>query len=96
LNPHRNCVTMGTVEDDVLAELTAEAGAALALEARAQAHRDRVRELLGKARQAGYGPAELERAISSMYVAKTISRWTADDATVRKPGRRKRPGAAPS
>lgn len=88
---------MGTVEDDVLAELTAEADAALAFEAKAQAHRDRVRELLPVARKAGYGPADLERAIRSMYVAKTISRWTADDAApAKKPGRRKRPGAAPS
>jgi len=50
-----------------------------------------------KAREAGYGPAELDRAIGSMYVAKTISRWTADSTpAARKPGRRKRPGAAPS
>ncbi len=96
MNPHRNCVTMGTVEDDVLAELTREADAALALEAQAQAHRNRVRELLSQARDAGYGPADLERAIRSMYVAKTISRWTADNAApAKKPGRRARTSQRP-
>lgn len=85
------------MEDDVLAELIREADAALALEEQAEAHRKRVRELLPKAREAGYGPAGLERAIHSMYVAKTISRWTSGSAPAeRRPGRRKRAGAAPS
>jgi hypothetical protein len=87
---------MGSVEDDkVIAELMAEAGAALADEASAERHRERVRELLPEARKLGHGPADLERMIGSLYVARTISRWTADEAAPRRPGRRKPPGAAP-
>jgi len=86
---------MSTVEDNVVAELIAEARAALDAEEAAERHRERVRELLPQARQLGHGPADLERMIGSLYVARTISRWTVDEAAPRRPGRRKRPGAAP-
>ena len=89
---------MGTVEEDkVVQELIAEAQAALDAEAAAERHRERVRELLPEARKAGHGPADLERMIGSLYVARTISRWTADEAVPGKArGRRKRPGAGPA
>lgn len=88
---------MGTVEDDVVLELIAEARAALEHEEAAERHRERVRELLPEARKAGHGPADLERMIGQLYVARTISRWTADSAApAPRRGRRKRPGAGPT
>jgi len=84
------------MEDRLVAELIAEAKAALDLEGQAQAHRERVRELLPQARKLGYGPSDLERMIGSLYVARTISRWTGGSAAEPKKGRRKRPGAAPT
>lgn len=76
-------------------ELIAEAKAARDAEDAAERHRERVRALLPAARKLGYGPAELERMIGSLYVSRTISRWTADEKPAERKRRRKRPGAGP-
>ena len=39
-----------------------------------------IRERLPALRRAGVGPAKLERAIHSVFVAGTISRWTVEAA----------------
>jgi hypothetical protein len=86
--------------DELEQELIDEARAALDLDAQAEVHRKRVRELLPTVRaKTSKGPAELERMIGSLYVQATISRWTADSVpadTPKKQVRRKRPGAAPA
>ena len=85
--------------DKLEQELIDEARAALALDAQAEPHRRRVRELLPQVRaRTGKGPADLERMIGSLYVSATISRWTSDsvpDDRPKRKGTRKRPGAAP-
>jgi uncharacterized protein with PhoU and TrkA domain len=68
---------------DVLKDLEAEADEVLRLEAEADKHRARIRELLTDARREGHGPAKLERTIHSVYVKDTISRWTKDVAVPR-------------
>ena len=91
-------MTMRDVDEltELLKELADDAAAALKYEALAEKHRERIRANLPRARKAGAGVAELERTISSIYVGRTISRWTADDAPAERPKRRrKRPGAAP-
>lgn len=86
--------------DELEQELIDEARAALDLDAQAEAHRKRVRELLPRVRAStNKGPAELERMIGSLYVQATISRWTAGSVTPDAPKKqlgRKRPGAAPA
>jgi hypothetical protein len=94
------CVTMKGVSDltDLLAELAADADEALRYDALAEAARQRVRARLPEARRRGAGPALLERTIKSLYVERTISRWTSGDVPegeVERP-KRKRPGAAPN
>jgi len=66
----------------VLEELAAEADAVLRLEAQAEKHRARIRELLPVARAASRknGPAKLERTIKSVYVRDTIGKWTKEQA----------------
>lgn len=82
---------------ELLKELGDDAAAALKYDALAEKHRERIRANLPRARRAGAGLAELERTIHSVYVSKTIGRWTADDLPAEKPKRRrKRPGAAPN
>jgi hypothetical protein len=82
---------------ELLAELAADAAAAQEYERLAEERRERVRLNLPKARKAGAGVAQLERTIGSLYVQRTISRWTADSAPEDKPrSKRKRPGAGPS
>ena len=78
---------------DVLEELAAEADEVLRLEAQADKHRERIRELLPVARAASRknGPARLERVIKSVYVRDTISRWTKDQAWPR--GKQAEPGS---
>lgn len=81
---------------ELLRELADDAAAAAKYDALAERHRERVRANLPKARAAGAGIAELERTINSLYVGKTIDRWTKDKAPAERPRRnRKRPGAAP-
>jgi hypothetical protein len=82
---------------ELLAELAADADAALKYDRLAEEHRQRIRANLPRAHKAGAGFVELERAIRSIYVARTISRWTAGDASAgtARP-KRKRPGAAPA
>ena len=81
---------------ELLAELAADAQDAIKHDRLAEAARERVRAKLPLARSLGAGPRELERTIHSLYVERTIARWTADDAPVAPAKRnRKRPGAAP-
>jgi hypothetical protein len=91
-------MTMRGVDEltELLKELATDAAAALRYEALAEERRQRVRANLPRARKAGAGVSELERTIQSLYVGRTISRWTSDDAPADGPKRRrKRPGAAP-
>jgi hypothetical protein len=82
---------------ELLAELAADADAALEYDRLAEERRARVRANLPRARKAGAGVQELERTIKSLYVARTISRWTAGSASADRPrSKRKRPGAAPN
>jgi hypothetical protein len=76
----------GEVDNDVNKDL--ERLAALAKnvrkhEAAAEKDRTAIRELLPSVRAKGVGPADLERAIQSVFVAGTISRWTKDVAVPR-------------
>jgi hypothetical protein len=73
----------------LLDELEKHAAAAARADKVAEEHRLAIRELLPKARQAGAGPAELERTIKGIYAAGTISRWTAQPGAPR--GRKKKP-----
>jgi hypothetical protein len=82
---------------ELLAELAADAQEAIDADRVAEAARARVRAKLPLARSRGAGPRELERTIQSLYVERTIARWTAGDAPAAPAKRhRKRPGAAPS
>lgn len=90
---------IGSVDEltELLAKLAADAAAAREHERLAEEHRERVRQNLPRARRAGAGVAELERTIGSLYVQRTISRWTAGSAPEGKPrSKRKRPGAGPA
>ena len=83
--------------DEVLEQLAADADQALEHDRLAEEYRQRVRANLPRARSLGAGPAALERTIKSLWVERTISRWTKGDAAADKaPGKRKRPGAAPN
>jgi hypothetical protein len=46
---------------------------------------EEIRKRLPDLRKAGVGPAKLERAIHGVFVAGTISRWTAEAAGTKKP-----------
>jgi hypothetical protein len=84
--------------DELLAELASFADTAIEHDRIAEDARQAIRDRLPKARKLGAGPALLERTVKSLYVEKTISRWTADDtpdASKPRP-KRKRPGAAPN
>ena len=50
-----------------------------------------IRDRLPALRKAGIGPARLERVIHHVFVAGTISRWTAEAAGTKKPPRTPRP-----
>lgn len=81
---------------ELLAELAADAQEAIEHDRLAEQARERVRAKLPLARQAGATPTVLERTIGSLYVSRTIARWTKDDVPAeRARGRRKRAGAAP-
>jgi hypothetical protein len=85
--------------DELLVQLAADADQALEHDRLAEEFRQRVRANLPAARRLGAGPAKLERTIKSLYVERTISRWTAGDAPEVAPEtrpKRKRPGGAPS
>lgn len=85
--------------EEVLEQLAADADQALEHDRLAEQFRQRVRANLPIARRLGAGPAKLERTIKSLYVERTIGRWTADDVPEVPPEskpKRKRPGAAPN
>jgi hypothetical protein len=83
--------------DDLLEQLAADADQALEHDRLAEEFRQRVRANLPAARRLGAGPAKLERTIKSLWVERTISRWTAGEAPKGAPRpKRKRPGAAPN
>lgn len=82
---------------ELLAELAADADEALKYDALAEERRRRIRQNLPRAYEAGAGFVQLERAIKSIYVARTISRWVTSPPAPDKPrGKRKRAGAAPN
>lgn len=83
--------------EQLLAELAADADEAIEHEALAEAARQRIRAKLPRARELGAGPAQLERTVKSLFVERSIRRWTSDHTPqpdVERP-KRKRPGAAP-
>ena len=63
-----------------LADLAAIAKDVRRHEAAAERGRKAIRAKLPDLRAAGVGPADLERAIHSVFVAGTISRWTVEAA----------------
>jgi capsid portal protein len=74
--------------DKELAELAEIAKRVVRNEAAAKRDREEIRERLPALREAGVGPADLERAIQHVFVAGSISRWTKDYAKPDgKPGR---------
>ena len=84
-NLHRNpdCRHNGRVDQETEQELAEVSVIARRVVARRRANeRDEaeIRRRLPGLRKAGIGPADLERAISSVFVQGTISRWTKDDA----------------
>jgi hypothetical protein len=80
-----------------LAALAADAETAIKHDRLAEEARERIRARLPAARSKGASPTELERTIHSLYVSRTIARWTSGNAPDAPPRRhRKRPGAAPS
>jgi hypothetical protein len=89
----RQNVRVGEDLDALLAELERHAAAAVRADRVAAQHKEAIRKILPAARKAGAGPAELERAIRSIYAAGTISRWTAEPGAPR--GRKKKPPGRP-
>lgn len=80
--------------DALLDEIEADALKAIEYDRLAEEMRQRVRAKLPKARALGAGPSLLERRVHSLFVTRTISRWTAGSAPQDKPtSTRKRPGA---
>ena len=82
---------VGDKLEALLEELEKHAAAVVRADRVADEHRKAIRELLPEARQAGAGPAELERTIKGIYVAGTISKWTRRPGSPR--GRKKKPPA---
>lgn len=79
LIPDRDWKHNGKVSDDVKAdldELEALAKTVLRHQAAADKARDEIRAKLPEVRKKGIGPADLERAIHSVFVQGSISRWT--------------------
>lgn len=94
-----DCVIMRGVSDldELLAQLAADASQALEHDRLAEEYRQKVRANLPRARSLGAGPALLERTIKTLWVERTIARWTAGSAPAgQKTSKRKRPGAAPN
>src|SRR5512146_714819 len=67
-----------------LAEVEAIALRIVRRNAANKADEEAIRERLPELRKQGVGPAALERAIHSVFVAGTISRWTAEAAGTKK------------
>ena len=83
LHCNRGCLHNGHVDQKTEQELAeVSAIAKRVLKRRADNERDEaeIRRRLPSLRAKGIGPADLERAISSVFVQGTISRWTKDAA----------------
>ena len=89
-------MTMRDVDEmtELLDALADDAAGARKYEALAEKHRERIRANLPRT-QGRRWRGRLERTIRPIYVGRTISRWTADDAPGCGRSARKRPGAAP-
>lgn len=74
-----------------LAELEAIAQRIVRRNAANKLDEEEIRKRLPELRRQGVGPATLERTIHSVFVAGTISRWTAEAA-----GTKKKPAASSS
>lgn len=75
------------VDKDVEKELAEIEAIALRIVRRSAANKtdeEAIRERLPGLRKKGVGPAKLERTIHSVFVAGTISRWTAEAAGTKK------------
>lgn len=87
---NRQCADNEGVDEKVkqeLADLEAIAQRIVRRNAANKADEEEIRRRLPGLRRQGVGPAALERAIHSVFVAGTISRWTVEAAgTGRKKG----------
>ena len=86
---HRNpdCPHNEGVDEKVKQELAELEAIALRIVRRNAANKtdeEAIRERLPALRKAGVGPAALERTIHHVFVAGTISRWTAEAAGTKK------------
>jgi hypothetical protein len=77
-----------------LAELAAIASRVVRRNAANERDLAEIRKRLPGLREKDVGPADLERAIHSVYVAGTISRWTKDVAPPSNRGKKKAEAAA--
>jgi hypothetical protein len=94
LRRNRDCPHNEGVDEKVTQELAEVEAIALRIVRRNAANeRDEkeLRDRLPALRKAGVGPARLERAIHHVFVAGTISRWTAEAAGTKKPPRTPEP-----
>jgi hypothetical protein len=74
--PHNGHVDQQTEQE--LAEVSAIAKRVIKRREANERDEAEIRRRLPSLRAAGVGPADLERAISSVFVQGTISRWTKD------------------
>lgn len=87
LHRNRDCPHNEGVDEKVTQELAELEAIALRIVRRNAANeRDEqeIRDRLPDLRKAGVGPAALERTIHHVFVAGTISRWTAEAAGTKK------------
>lgn len=80
--PHNEGVDEKVKQD--LAELEAIALRIVRRNAANKTDEEEIRKRLPDLRKAGVGPAALERTIHHVFVAGTISRWTAEAAGTKK------------
>ena len=87
---NRDCPHNEGVDEKVKKELAEVEAIALRIVRRNAANKldeEELRKRLPELRRQGVGPAALERAIHHVFVAGTISRWTAEAAGTRKKDR---------
>jgi hypothetical protein len=87
LHRNRDCPHNEGVDEKVTQELAELEAIALRIVRRNAANKtdeEAIRERLPALRKAGVGPAALERTIHHVFVAGTISRWTAEAAGTKK------------
>ena len=87
LRRDRDCPHNEGVDEKVKQDLAELEAIALRIVRRNEANKrdeQAIRERLPELRKAGIGPARLERTIHHVFVAGTISRWTAEAAGTKK------------